>query len=100
MNEYYARRYKGKLIVRFDDTNPSKEKEEFEQNIMRDLTSLGVKPDQITHSSDHFEACQVKRESPPPPLFLSLYPRLTVLLPLSSSVSPRMARLSGDAWLC
>ena len=44
--------------MRFDDTNPSKEKEEFEQNILRDLASLGVKPDAISHSSDHFDRCQ------------------------------------------
>ena len=59
LNEYYARRYKGKLLVRFDDTNPSKEKAEFEENILRDLASLGVKPDAISHSSDHFDACQI-----------------------------------------
>ena len=53
-----ARHYKGKLLVRFDDTNPSKEKEEFEQNILHDLASLGAKPDAISHSSDHFDRCQ------------------------------------------
>mmetsp|Transcript_26176 Transcript_26176/g.36674 ORF Transcript_26176/g.36674 Transcript_26176/m.36674 type:complete len:883 (+) Transcript_26176:45-2693(+) len=55
LNDYYARRYKGRLIVRFDDTNPSKEKEEFQSAIVEDLERLGVKPDVITFTSDYFE---------------------------------------------
>ncbi|KNE55446.1 glutamine-tRNA ligase [Allomyces macrogynus ATCC 38327] len=54
MNEYFARKYKGKLIVRFDDTNPSKEKMEFEDSIKQDLAMIGVAPDVVTHTSDSF----------------------------------------------
>ena len=54
LNNYFARKYNGKLIVRFDDTNPSKEKVEFEEAILKDLASLGVKPDKVSHTSDHF----------------------------------------------
>lgn len=55
VNNYYARRYKGKLLVRFDDTNPSKEKAEYEESIIEDLAALGVKPDMVSHTSDFFE---------------------------------------------
>lgn len=55
LNEYFARAYNGKLIVRFDDTNPSKEKQEYEDSIVEDLALLGIKPDQVSHTSDYFD---------------------------------------------
>ena len=58
LNDYYARRYRGRLICRFDDTNPSKEKEEFQASIIEDLAKLGVKPDLIVFTSDYFHTIQ------------------------------------------
>lgn len=55
LNDYYARRYKGRLVVRFDDTNPSKEKDEYQTSIIEDLGKIGVKPDVVTFTSDYFE---------------------------------------------
>ncbi|SGZ58913.1 CIC11C00000000688 [Sungouiella intermedia] len=55
LNEYFAHEYKGKLIIRFDDTNPSKEKSEFQDSIIEDLATLGIKGDKVTYSSDYFD---------------------------------------------
>ncbi|GEQ67173.1 hypothetical protein JCM33374_g836 [Metschnikowia sp. JCM 33374] len=55
LNEYFAHEYKGKLIIRFDDTNPSKEKTEFQDAIIEDLALLGIKGDQVTFSSNYFD---------------------------------------------
>eukprot|EP01135_Chromosphaera_perkinsii_P008451 Nk52_evm19s1360 gene=Nk52_evmTU19s1360 len=55
LNNHYARSFKGKLLMRFDDTNPSKEKEMFEKEILEDLELLRIKPDLYSHTSDHFE---------------------------------------------
>jgi glutamyl-tRNA synthetase len=58
LNNYYARKYNGKMILRFDDTNPSNEKAEFTDNILLDLARLGIKPDVTTHTSDYFDMLQ------------------------------------------
>jgi glutamyl-tRNA synthetase len=52
IDEEYARMYNGKLILRFDDTNPMNEKLEYYEAIKNDLEWLGVKPDIIKNTSD------------------------------------------------
>lgn len=56
LNHYFARRYNGKLIVRFDDTNPDKENVDFVDGIMRDIATLGLDQDVVTYTSDSFDA--------------------------------------------
>ncbi|EPS37756.1 hypothetical protein H072_8557 [Dactylellina haptotyla CBS 200.50] len=55
LNQYFANMYKGKMIVRFDDTNPSKEKQEYQDSILEDLSLLGIHGDQITYTSNYFK---------------------------------------------
>ncbi|CAG9536379.1 unnamed protein product [Cercopithifilaria johnstoni] len=55
LNQYYQQTFEGKLIMRFDDTNPAKENAHFEQVILDDLKMLQVKPDRWTHTSDYFD---------------------------------------------
>lgn len=55
LNYHYAKMYNGKMILRFDDTNPAKEKDEYVDNIKKDLATLEIFPDDLTHTSDYFE---------------------------------------------
>lgn len=55
LNDTIREDFKGKFILRFDDTNPKKESGEFEKAIMSDIDSLGIKVDTVTHTSDYFD---------------------------------------------
>lgn len=56
LNDYFAhKKYKGTLLLRFDDTNPLKEKQEFQDSIIEDLALMGIKPDKTSHTSDYFQ---------------------------------------------
>ena len=55
LNYYYKESFKGTLVMRFDDTNPAKEKEEYEHVILDDIKMLQVKYDHFSRTSDHFE---------------------------------------------
>ncbi|KAM9824865.1 bifunctional glutamate/proline--tRNA ligase isoform X1 [Syngnathus typhle] len=55
LNQHYQVTFKGQLIMRFDDTNPEKEKEDFEKVILEDVAMLQIRPDQFTYTSDHFD---------------------------------------------
>jgi glutamyl-tRNA synthetase len=55
LNATAAADYEGRLIVRFDDTNPSKEKAEFEESQLADLKTLGIAPDIVTYTSNYFD---------------------------------------------
>ncbi len=52
IDEEYARRYNGKLILRFDDTNPSNEKTEYYEAIREGLEWLEIEPDIVKNTSD------------------------------------------------
>eukprot|EP00049_Salpingoeca_infusionum_P023737 m.13685 g.13685 ORF g.13685 m.13685 type:complete len:806 (+) comp5979_c0_seq2:523-2940(+) len=54
-NFAYAREREGLCYLRYDDTNPEKEEEEFFVGILRDVRWLGHEPWKITHSSDYFD---------------------------------------------
>ena len=50
-----ARENGGELILRFDDTNPTKEETEFVDAIMEDARWLGIEWAKVTYASDYFD---------------------------------------------
>lgn len=42
------------MQLRFDDTNPIKEKTEYEDSIIEDLARMNIVPDRVSHTSDFF----------------------------------------------
>ncbi|MGE5378592.1 MAG: glutamine--tRNA ligase/YqeY domain fusion protein [Bacteroidota bacterium] len=50
-----AKENNGELILRFDDTNPTKEETEFVDAIMEDARWLGIEWVKVTYASDYFD---------------------------------------------
>ena len=57
----------GGTIMRFDDTNPAAEKQEFIDSILDNVAWLGHSPLKITYSSDYFQRRRQWRAPAPPP---------------------------------
>ncbi len=56
LNYGLAQKYQGKFNMRFDDTNPTKEKTEFVQSILEDIKWLGADwEDRLFFASDYFD---------------------------------------------
>jgi len=55
IDEEYAKMYDGKMILRFDDTNPENERLEYYAAIKVGLDWLGIKYDQVKNTSDDME---------------------------------------------
>jgi glutaminyl-tRNA synthetase len=54
-----AKENNGELILRFDDTNPTREETEFVDAIMEDARWLGIEWAKVTYASDYFDELYV-----------------------------------------
>ena len=55
VNYLYAEKYKGKFILRFEDTNPELAKEEYYDATIDGLKWLGIKWDKLDYTSNHID---------------------------------------------
>ena len=56
LNFGLAEEFSGRCYLRFDDTNPTKEEDEYVQSIIEDVRWLGFTWCDMTHSSDYYQA--------------------------------------------
>jgi glutamyl-tRNA synthetase len=54
LNFLYAKKHHGEFILRFDDTDVERSKEEYAQAIEVDLAWLGIEPDRVLRQSERF----------------------------------------------
>ena len=58
INAYTAEKYHGKFNLRYDDTIPAREDDEYVQSILQDIRWLGFEPNGgIFYGSDYFDKC-------------------------------------------
>ena len=67
LNFGMASRFDGRCNLRFDDTNPAKENEEYALAIQEDVSWLGFEWSELRHASDYFQqlydyACELIRQ--------------------------------------
>ncbi len=55
LNHGFAKTFGGRFNLRFDDTNPEKEEEEFMRSIIEDVLWLGCEWDELRYASDYFD---------------------------------------------
>ncbi len=65
LNFLYAKKYHGEFILRFDDTDVERSKEEYAQAIEVDLAWLGIVPDVTLRQSGRIRALQRRRRKTP-----------------------------------
>lgn len=55
VNRYFADKYAGRYLLRLGDLGPLPEGSDFEDDIQRDLKSLGVAVDSVVRATDHLD---------------------------------------------
>ncbi len=55
LNHGIAKKYGGEFNLRFDDTNPLKEEEEYMESMKEDIKWLGTEWDRLCYASDYFD---------------------------------------------
>lgn len=62
LNYLCSQKYKGKFLIRFEDTNANKIKKEYYDEMLKDLAWLGEKWDKVDYESDHVDEFYVYAE--------------------------------------